>query len=211
MMHSNIPDLGPQSKPPDTDIFPTPLPLPPLPPLRPPPPPPPSNPHKTTSYINKGTVRIYARSLRLNTSPLASPSPVQPSVITVERAALCQIFLETKYHKTFQEPSDRTLRRQTLEHLVSRGKELTSDQREKFNEILKSVESEWSRLSRVRPSIEAFEVVKKLGSGGFGVVNMVKEKQTGQVFAMKVAPQSILLGVKGGSDGWCSLFPRRGR
>ena len=68
---------------------------------------------------------------------------------------------------------------------MSRGKELTSDQREKFNEILKSVESEWSRLSRVRPSIEAFEGAKKLGSGGFGVVNMVKEKSTGQVFAMK--------------------------
>jgi len=48
------------------------------------------------------------------------------------------------------------------------------------------VESEWSRLSRVRPSIEAFEVVRKLGSGGFGVVNMVKEKATGHFFAMKV-------------------------
>jgi hypothetical protein len=185
MMESNIPDLAPQSKPPDTDIFPTPTPLPPLPPLRQPPPPP-SNRQKPTSYINKGTVRIYARSLRLNTSPVFSPSPVQPSVITVERAALCQIFLETKYHKTFQQPSDRTLRRQTLENLVSRGKELTPDQREKFNEILKSVESEWSRLSRVRPSIEAFEGMKRLGSGGFGVVNMVKEKSTGQVFAMKV-------------------------
>ena len=69
---------------------------------------------------------------------------------------------------------------------MSRGKELTSQQREQFNEVLKSVESEWSRLSRVRPSIEAFEVLKKLGSGGFGVVNMVREKHTGQVFAMKV-------------------------
>jgi hypothetical protein len=77
---------------------------------------------------------------------------------------------------------------------VSRGKELTPDQREKFDEILKSVESEWSRLSRVRPSIEAFEGMKRLGSGGFGVVNMVKEKSTGQVFAMKV-PQH--LGFKG--------------
>jgi hypothetical protein len=163
MMQSTIPDLRPQSKPTETDIFSTPL----------------------LSYTNTGTVRIYASSIRLNTTPL-SASPVQPSVITVERAALCQIFLETKYHKTFQRPSDRTLRRKTLETLVSRGKELTSQQREKFNEVLKSVESEWSRLSRVRPSIEAFEVLKKLGSGGFGVVNMVREKHTGQVFAMKV-------------------------
>ena len=105
----------------------------------------------TIPHANKGTVRIYARSLRLTKSPLANES-VHPSVITVERAALCQIFLETKYHKTFQQPSERDLRRQTLETLVSKGKELTSDQQVKFNEILKSVESEWSRLSRVRPS-----------------------------------------------------------
>ena len=139
----------------------------------------------TAPTPNKGTVRIYARSIRLTESPLANES-VHPSVITVERAALCQIFLETKYHKTFQEPSERDLRRKTLETLVSKGKELTTEQKVKFNEILKSVESEWSRLSRVRPSIDAFVVEKKLGSGGFGVVNMVTEKQTGQVYAMKV-------------------------
>jgi protein-serine/threonine kinase len=134
---------------------------------------------------NVGTVRIYARSLRLTKSPLAQES-VHPSVITVERAALCQIFLETKYHKTFQQPSERDVRRQTLETLVSNGKELTTEQKFKFNEILKSVESEWSRLSRVRPSIDAFTIERKLGSGGFGVVNMVTEKKTGQVYAMKV-------------------------
>src|SRR5271169_5844371 len=136
-------------------------------------------------YTNKGTVRIYAHSLHLK-DPSFSKQPVHPSVITVERAALCQIFLETKYHKTFQQPSERDLRRQTLETLVSNGKELTTEQKFKFNEILKSVESEWSRLSRVRPSIDAFTIERKLGSGGFGVVNMVTEKQTGQVYAMKV-------------------------
>jgi hypothetical protein len=146
---------------------------------------------KTVPAANKGTVRIYARSLSLTKPPLANES-VHPSVITVERAALCQIFLETKYHKTFQRPSERDSRRQTLETLVSKGKELTLYQKTKFNEILKSVESEWSRLSRVRPSMDAFNIEKKLGSGGFGVVNMVTEKQTGQVYAMKVWPVDSL-------------------
>ena len=135
--------------------------------------------------INKGTVRIYARSLHLSKSPFTTKS-VRPSVITVERAALCQIFLETKYHKAFQHPSERDQRRQTLESLVCKGKELNPEQKSKFNEILKSVESEWSRLSRVRASIDAFNIEQKLGSGGFGVVNMVTEKQNGNVHAMKV-------------------------
>jgi hypothetical protein len=118
----------------------------------------------------------------------ATTDHIKPSVITVERAALCQIFLETKYHKILEEPNERQLRRQALQSLVSKGKELTAVQKSKFDEILKSVESEWSRLSRVRPSIDAFEVERKLGSGGFGIVNMVREKHTGKLFAMKVFP-----------------------
>jgi serine/threonine protein kinase len=75
---------------------------------------------------------------------------------------------------------------------VSKGKQLNTDQKTKFEQVLKSVESEWSRLSRVRPSIDTFEVEKKLGSGGFGVVNKVREKETGAVYAMKAILVSTL-------------------
>jgi hypothetical protein len=132
------------------------------------------------------TIRIYARPTLLPQSPEGNDF-THPSVVTVERAALCQIFLETKYHKTLEEPSERESRRQTLQSLVCKGKELTSQQRDKFNDILKSVESEWSRLSRVRPSIDAFEIEQRLGAGGFGIVNLVKEKSTGNLYAMKVS------------------------
>jgi hypothetical protein len=135
---------------------------------------------------NPSTIRIYARSPVLLQSPEGDDF-THPSVITVERAALCQIFLETKYHKTLEQPSERESRRQTLQSLVCKGKELTSQQRDKFNDILKSVESEWSRLSRVRPSIDAFEIEQRLGAGGFGIVNLVKEKSTGNLYAMKVS------------------------
>jgi hypothetical protein len=140
---------------------------------------------------NHATVRIYANSLHLSTASGKDQS-VHPSVITVERAALCQVFLETKYHKTFEQPSERERRRQTLQDLVSKGKQLNTDQKTKFEQVLKSVESEWSRLSRARPSIDTFEVEKKLGSGGFGVVNKVREKETGAVYAMKAILVSTL-------------------
>lgn len=134
---------------------------------------------------NHATVRIYALSPHLSNLP-DTPDFAPPSVLTVERAALCKVFLETKYHKTFEQPSERESRRQTLHNLVCKGKELTPQQADKFNAILKSVESEWSRLSRVRPSIDAFEIQQKLGAGGFGIVNLVKEKSTGALYAMKV-------------------------
>jgi hypothetical protein len=141
---------------------------------------------------NQATVRIYA--LSPHRSRLAdTPDFAPPSVITVERAALCKVFLETKYHKTFEQPSERESRRQTLHNLVCKGKELNPQQADKFNAILKSVESEWSRLSRVRPSIDAFEIQQRLGAGGFGIVNLVKEKSTGCLYAMKVFPHEIQL------------------
>jgi len=148
----------------------------------------------TELHRNKGTVRIYSRSVRLSSFP-AKDTSVKPSIITVERAALCQIFLETKYHKTFHEPSEREIRRQTLQSLVSKGKELLPEQKDKVNQLLNSLESEWARLSRVRPSANAFEIGEKLGSGGFGVVHMVKEKDTGTVYAMKVHPSRRKLNV----------------
>lgn len=134
---------------------------------------------------NYSTVRIYGNALHLSDS--TTPERIRPSVITVERAALCSIFLETKYHRTLKEPSEREVRQQTLRDLVCKGRDLTPPQKERFNEILNSIESEWSRLSRGRPSKRAFEHERKLGSGGFGVVNMVKEKATGTVYAMKVS------------------------
>ena len=142
---------------------------------------------------NPSTIRIYARSSPVLLQSQDANNFTHPSVVTVERAALCQIFLETKYHKTLDEPSERESRRQTLQNLVCKGKELTPQQRDKFNDILKSVESEWSRLSRVRPSIDGFEIEQRLGAGGFGIVNLVKEKSTGNLYAMKVATDETRL------------------
>ena len=150
-----------------------------------------TSPETTQKKPDYSTVRIYGRSLHLSAVPTAQR--IRPSVITIERAALCSIFLETKYHRTLKEPSERDVRRQILQELLYKGKELTPQQAERFKEILSSVESEWSRMSRVRPSIDAFELQGKLGSGGFGVVNMVKEKASGSIYAMKVQHNMILL------------------
>lgn len=144
----------------------------------------PSQPDVVQRRPKYSTVRIYGHAIHLSDS--STPKRIRPSVITVERAALCSIFLETKYHRTLKEPSEREVRQQTLRDLVCKGKDLTPLQKERFKEILNAVESEWSRLSRVRPSKDAFEHERKLGSGGFGIVNMVREKATGTVYAMKV-------------------------
>jgi hypothetical protein len=143
-----------------------------------------------SSKPNSSTVRIYAHSAML--FPSKGPSRIRPSIITVERASLCQIFLETKYHRTFAEPTDRETRRQTLLNLLSKGKRLSPEEEERMSTIVREVECEWSRLSRVRPSLQSFEMIRKLGSGGFGTVNLVREHQTGKLFALKVLSSSRL-------------------
>lgn len=50
-----------------------------------------------------------------------------------------------------------------------------------------------SKLRKIRVNVADFEQKKVIGRGHFGEVHLVKEKQTGHVYAMKVIKKSDTL------------------
>ena len=41
-----------------------------------------------------------------------------------------------------------------------------------------------------KPAISDFEILKTLGHGGFGIVKLIREKKTDQIYAMKMVPKA---------------------
>lgn len=84
--------------------------------------------------------------------------------------------------------ADLMLQRQERRLLLERRMEeshLPEEQREKFREELQRRETRYLRVMRQRINVGSFEKVQMLGKGAFGAVWLVREKNTGRVYAMK--------------------------
>ena len=51
--------------------------------------------------------------------------------------------------------------------------------------MAKLKENQMYRLIRKKLSIDNFEIIKPIGSGGFGEVNICRYKENGKIYAMK--------------------------
>ncbi|OJD24367.1 AGC/NDR/NDR protein kinase [Blastomyces percursus] len=115
--------------------------------------------------------------------------PVVPSILTVEATATAKIFFETHFNAIFSEETPRAKRHRELEDRLY-SLPLTSEERSKARQAWNRQESEYLRQERVLKtrsnflrngesvSIAGYEVIKVLGKGSFGVVRLVKEKNT---------------------------------
>lgn len=131
--------------------------------------------------------RIYERPL----TPIKEvPAPISPTVITVESTANAKIFFETHFDTLFSSQiSSRSQRRHDLESYLQKFA-LSSQQRQEELATWASKETEHLRRSRVLKSkinemsgsagiaIAGYEVVRILGKGSFGVVRLVRARDT---------------------------------
>ncbi|RDA85773.1 hypothetical protein CP532_6315 [Ophiocordyceps camponoti-leonardi (nom. inval.)] len=140
-----------------------------------------------------------------------SSQSVQPTILTVERAAAAKIYLELYFNELLNKPSARCLRRQLLESQLYCAHHLTGDQKEAIRRSFQLQETCHVRETRVLgsrsvssltapdrpvPHIERYQPVKVLGRGSFGVVKLVRdtsESSGNQVLAMKVIRKSDML------------------
>ncbi|XP_044724811.1 kinase [Hirsutella rhossiliensis] len=122
---------------------------------------------------------------------------VQPTVLTVERAAAAKVFLETHFNELLNRPDTRSLRRQYLESQLHYSPHLTLDQKEAIRQSFYQQES--CHVREMRALKAQYESLKVLGRGSFGVVKLVRERSdpgyacAKQVFAMKVIRKSNML------------------
>ena len=121
------------------------------------------------------------------------PQAITPTFVTVESTANAKIFFETHFDSLLAGYlSPRSVRRRDLE-LSLEALSLPEEQRQierwawanhestylRQSRILKSKSNESAKVSGV--AIAGYEVIRILGKGSFGVVRLVREKETGFV------------------------------
>ncbi|KAI5481951.1 serine/threonine protein kinase Cbk1 [Pseudohyphozyma bogoriensis] len=134
----------------------------------------------------------------LTASTSISLAPFTPSLTTIEKAVSTRIFFETHYHAILKQPRGRDQRQAALEKELAR---LNISDREKRNIRDAWTESETMYLRDVRKKVGVaqFSKVKVIGHGAFGVVSLVKEKGSGELYAMKQLRKADML--KKGQEG----------
>lgn len=117
----------------------------------------------------------------------------QISLATVERSIAAKMFFEQYFDRLNKAGmSGRLKRRAMLEaELDSLGVPDAEKRQIRKDWIVR--ETDHMRLSRDRITLSDFEMLKTLGHGAFGVVKLVREKATGEIFAMKILKKSIML------------------
>ena len=122
---------------------------------------------------------------RLNT---IQEAPQMPSIVTVEATATAKIFFETHFDKLMTDVSPRAQRFEDFDNKLSRLN-LSIEAHEQARQLWAQQESEYLRQDRVLKaktyaakakgiSVAGYQVVKVLGKGSFGVVKLVRDRQT---------------------------------
>ncbi|KAG8907437.1 hypothetical protein FRB99_004232 [Tulasnella sp. 403] len=141
--------------------------------------------------LNRATT---VKAVPISEPPLVPPKPrpINPSLSTLEKAASARIFFENLYFPLLRHPASREQRRQALEREMNQLG-MKDDSRTRIRDIWQQNETEYLRDRRRKVDVSAFKQLKVIGHGAFGVVSLVKEKSTGQLFAMKQLRKTDML------------------
>ena len=116
----------------------------------------------------------------------------EPQMKAANKAVAIKMLLESRYTRVNAYQQERGRRKQELE---AKTEALRLDE-EKVQQVQLAsarLESEHLRSRRRKMSVEAFEQLDIIGRGAFGEVRVVKEKDTGNVYAMKKLRKSEMV------------------
>ena len=168
----------------------------------------PKNKDKSDRPENHGTVGLRHGEVREGSlTPIEeSPQVVSPTIITVESAANAKIFFEMYFDALLSaQQCPRSVRRHELENRLH-TEAFTAEQRQHERALWALQESDQLRQTRGLKSkanattmrsgvtVAGFDVVKVLGKGSFGVVRLVRQRdstQEEQPVPNSVAPSSL--------------------
>ncbi|TYZ57931.1 hypothetical protein PybrP1_013218 [[Pythium] brassicae (nom. inval.)] len=111
---------------------------------------------------------------------------------TREKAKATKAYLEQKYAAMKREREESRVRRNTLEQQME-ALRLTERKREQYRQELRSQELQSMRQQRKRLSVHDFEALAVIGRGAFGEVRLVRQKDSGEVFALKSLVKSAMV------------------
>ncbi|KAG4304232.1 hypothetical protein PORY_002413 [Pneumocystis oryctolagi] len=122
----------------------------------------------------------------------------QPSLSTIEKSAATKIFLEARFHNILKKPNPRDERQKNLE-IQLKNSNLSDKDRQNLRLEFNKQETKYLRSLRQRVDASSFIALKTIGHGAFGVVKLVKKKDDGMIYAMKILKKADML--KKGQEG----------
>lgn len=125
--------------------------------------------------------------------------PFRPSVETLEKVGNVKILLELRYFAILKRPRDRDQRRAQLERELVQLTHLSDSDKARVRAAWAQAESEHLRERRTRVNPAGFQRLKVIGHGAFGVVSLVRERPSGELYAMKQLRKGDML--KKGQEG----------
>ncbi|KAK9135996.1 hypothetical protein Syun_015326 [Stephania yunnanensis] len=123
----------------------------------------------------------------LNGGEISVSSPV-----TRQKAAAAKQFIENHYKNYLQGLQDRKERRRAVQRRA-REEHVSSEEQQEMLRNLERKETEYMRLQRHKVGIDDFEQLTVIGKGAFAEVRLCRDKNTGEIFAMKKLKKSEML------------------
>lgn len=151
--------------------------------------------HEIVEQVASGSFSPYPVRPPLPAGAAVTPSankPFKPSLETVEKSVATKIYLENHYYAILKRPRDRDQRRAALERELASAN-MSDSQRRRIRAAWALSETEHLRSLRNRVTVNSFVKLKTIGHGAFGVVSLVKEQGSGELYAMKQLRKADML------------------
>ncbi|BGP55589.1 hypothetical protein JCM8202v2_003194 [Rhodotorula sphaerocarpa] len=116
----------------------------------------------------------------------------RPSLLTVEKAAAVKIHFEAKYHGILRQTPTRERSRALFEEALAQLK-ISDSAREHARAAWQAGQTQYLRDLRERTGVNSFVKLKTIGHGAFGVVTLVRERRSGELYAIKQVRKADML------------------
>lgn len=150
---------------------------------------PPGNRPHTRSQVPQDTF-VFRPDRKFETR-VKLPEDFRPSLRTIEKVASTRVYFETYFNNILKKPSRRVNREAELHRILADCE--NAEQRAQVQSEWNRMESEHLRNLRVKIGPSSFQKIKVIGHGAFGVVQLVRERRTGQIYAMKCLRKADML------------------
>ncbi|KAK4798178.1 hypothetical protein SAY86_030504 [Trapa natans] len=114
------------------------------------------------------------------------------SSLTMEKVAAAKKFIENHYRTQMKNIRERRERRWVLERKLA-SSDVPKEEQINLIKDLERKETEFMRLKRLKICVNDFELLTIIGRGAFGEVRLCREKESGNIYAMKKLKKSEMV------------------
>lgn len=116
----------------------------------------------------------------------------RPSRATQVKSDITKLFLEQHFQNVFKESTECKLRHRQFKEKLQQS-DISKKEKKTLESQFAKGESNIKRIKRRNLRADQFEKIKLIGRGAFGDVYVVRDKEDGQIYAMKILKKTELI------------------